>query len=337
MISDLHASSNVGGRVNRRARAFARSRGVLWSGCALILGATACDKWLTNPSLYNAVTVVVTTRSGSPIPGAALTLYTGQRPMGYASTGADGRYVFQDVPQGNYGVFAIPPSGYDRVEDLIGGPPTIYKDKLIVAKDTLSPVRFTYLKRGPGALVAMVVEPNGTPIPGAAVTAYEPTVVDERATTDANGIAAFSNLPFGVHGVSVQRPLPYRDFVTPSDSPSVYRDNLIVDAGSTDTVIFRLSRCSGTLTAVAIDGSGLPVRNATIKAYTSTAQFAQSATDANGRVSFSNAPCVIQVGVSITPPAGYSVPSGRGSSFFDALTVPRNGVVQVTFHLTKTP
>jgi hypothetical protein len=328
LITGLQASSNVRGGVDGR---------VLWFGCALVLAVAGCDRWLTNPSLYNTVTVVVTTRGGSPIPGAALTLYTGQRPMGYASTGADGRYVFQDVPQGNYGVFAIPPSGYVPIEDLIGGKLTIYKDDLIVSKDTLSPVRFAYLKRGPGALVAMVVEPSGAPIPGAAVTAYSSTAVDSTTTTDSRGVAAFSNVAFGVHGLNVQRPPPYRDFVTPNDSPSVYRDNLIVDAGSTDTVIFRLSRCSGTLTALALDGTGLPVPNATIKLYTSTEQFAQAVTDANGRTSSPKAPCVIQFGVSITPPTGYSVPSGRGSSFFDALTVPKNGAVSVTFHLTKAP
>src|SRR5262249_30097209 len=87
LITDLLASSNVQDGVDGR---------VFWFCCALVLAATACDRWLTSPSLYNTVTVVVTTRGGSPIPGAALTLYTGQRPMGYASTGADGRYVFQD-------------------------------------------------------------------------------------------------------------------------------------------------------------------------------------------------------------------------------------------------
>jgi hypothetical protein len=316
---------------------FARARRPAWLLCVLMLLAAACDKWLTNPSLYNTVTVVVTTRSGAPIPGAALTLYTGQRPMGYASTGADGRHVFVDVPQGNYGVFAIPPDGYVPIENLLGGPPTIYKDKLIVARDTLSPVRFTYLKRGPGTLVAMVVEPTGTPIPGAAVTASSVSGVDTTATTDARGVATFSNVPFGLHALNVRRPPPYRDFVMPNDSLSKVRDSLIVEAGSTDTAIFRLSKCAGTLTALALDSTGMPVANATMKVYTSTEQLAQLATDTTGRISFSNAPCVIQFGVSITPPAGYSVPTGRGSSFFDALTVVNNAAVSVTFHLTKTP
>lgn len=302
-----------------------------------MLLATACDLWLTDPSLYNTVMVIVTTESGAPIPGVALTLYTGQRPMGYASTGADGRHVFNDVPQGNYGVFATPPGGYVSANNPNGGSQAVFKDGLIVAKDTLSPVRFTFLKGGSGSLVAVVIEPTGTPIRGVAVTASSPTGVDATAPTDSAGVVRFSNLPFGVYGLTVQRPPPYRDFVTPDDSPSVRRDGLVVNAGSTDTATFRLSKCAGTLTALASDGTGLPVPNATIKIYTPTEQLAQLTTDATGRISFPNAPCVIAFSVSITPPAGYTVPSGPGSSFVDGLTVAKNASVSVTFRLTKTP
>jgi hypothetical protein len=294
-----------------------------------------CDDWLTKPNLYYAVTVIVTTRHGEPIPDAALTLYTGQRPMGYAVTGTDGRYVFEQVPQGNYGVFAIPPNGYSTIEELIGGPSSIFHDKLIVANDTLSPVRFTYLKRGPGTLVARVLQPDGTPIVGAPVTAYSPTAVNARGTTDATGTITFANVPFGVHGLSVTRPLLYRDYRAPGDSLSSFRDNLIVDAGSSDSTIFRLTKCAGTVRAIAVDGNGAPVQGVTAVFYTSTQQLAVLTTGTDGTVSYSQIPCVVQTGVIITPAAGYSVPTG-GLRFIDGITVTNGARVDATFHLVKT-
>jgi hypothetical protein len=304
---------------------------------ALMLCAVACDKWLTTPGLYNTVTVIVTTRNGSPVPRTALTLYTGQRPMGYATTDATGRYMFQDVPQGDYGVLASPPAGYDVIEHLIGGPSTLVQDKLNVAGDTLSPVRFTFLKRGPGTLVARVVQPNGVPISGVSVTAYAPTTIDGKAVTDAAGFVVFQNVPFGVHGLIAQRPFLYRDFLTPGDSLYAVRDNLIVDAGSNDTTIFRLARCAGTVRTSAVDGAGLPVAGVTSVFYTSSQQLALLVTGADGFATFTSAPCATQLGVLITPAAGYTVADGRGSRFIDGLTVANNATVDVVFHLTKTP
>jgi hypothetical protein len=310
-----------------------RAAGALLGSLILVAG---CDGWLTKPSLYNTVTVIVTTRHGEPIPGAALTLYTGQRPMGYATTGPDGQYVFAQVPQGNYGVFAIPPDGYVPIENLLGGPSSIYKDRLIVADDTLSPVRFTYLKKGPGTLVARVTQTDGTAIAGATVTAYTSKAVDGKAITDAAGRATFANLSFGIHGLFLERPLLYRDFRAPGDSLYAYRDNLIVEAGSSDTTSFRLARCAGTVRAIALDGTGAPVRGVTATFYTSTQQLAVLATGTDGTVSYSAIPCAVQVGVQITPAAGYTAPSGRGFRFIDGLTVTNGARVDATFHLVKT-
>lgn len=122
---------------------FKSSRVAAWS-CAILLA--GCDAWLTTPSLYNTVDVVVAQRDGTPIPGTNLILYTGDRPMGYAVTGLDGRFTFKRVPQGLYGVLATPPSGYDVLD-------TFVHDGLLVANDTLLTVHFTFLKIGAGVAV----------------------------------------------------------------------------------------------------------------------------------------------------------------------------------------
>ena len=168
------------------------------------------------------------------------------------------------------------------------------------------------------------------------MTAYASTSVDGKATTDATGLATFTNVPFGVHGLTVERPLLYRDFLKPGDSVSTYRDNLIVDAGSSDTTTFRLAKCAGTVRATAVDGAGAPVRGVNAAFYTSTQQLAVAATGTDGTVSYSQIPCVVQIGVMITPPTGYTAPSGRGFRFIDGITVTNGARIDVTFHLVKT-
>lgn len=301
----------------------------------VLLFATACDAWLTKPSLYNTVTVIASQRSGAPIPGVKLVLYTGQRPMGYATTGTDGRHVFSDVPQGNYGVNATPPAGYDPLETLIRGPVSTFQDKLLVADDTLQPVHFTFLKRGPGTVSVHLIDPVFGDVRGASVTLYTPTTVEAKAATDASGRATFANVAFGVHGVIVERPLLYRDYRTPGDSLFSHQDDIIVDEGSADTATFQMRRCAGTMRATAVDDVGAPVANATVVFYTSTQPIATIGTTATGVATLAAAPCVIQLGMNVTPPAGYSVTEGRGSRFFDGLTLSNGGVVQATFRLHR--
>lgn len=296
----------------------------------------ACDNWLTKPSLYNTVSVIATQRNGTPISGVDLVLYTGQRPMGYAKTGADGRYTFTRVPQGLYGMHANAPTGYDAVDRWITNQaPTTHVDDLRVSGDTLSSLRFTFLKEGPGTIAVRTLNPDGTPIAGAQVIAYEPQRQNGTTTTDATGTATFPALPYGVHGVVVVRPLLYRDYTGRNDSLYVYRDNLIVDDGSRDTVVVRLQRCSGSVRALVIDESGAPVPRATATFYTATQELGVAVTGADGRVAFSQAPCATQLGVFITPAPGYTVAEGRGSQFIDGFTATNGSTTEFTFRVQR--
>jgi len=297
--------------------------------------AAACDSMLTKPSLYNSVPVIVSRRNGQGIPGAALVLYTGQRPMGYATTDSGGRFTFALVPQGVYGILATPPDGYDLIERVVGGPRTDVVAQLYVQDDTLSPVRFTFLKRGPGALTVRATDAaTGASLPGAKLTLYDPKSTRGAVTTDATGRASFSNVPFGVYGVILERPLFYRDYRAPGDSLYSARDNLIVDDGSRDSVSFVLRKCAGTLRVFAQDEFGLPVPGAPVLFYTASQQLGVRPTGADGRVS-NDMPCALQTGVNIGAPAGYSVSSGRGLSFIDGMTFTNGQTLDVTFRLRR--
>ena len=289
---------------------------------------------LTRPALYNSVEVIVARRNGQGIPGADLVLYTGQRPMGYATTGADGRYTFTRVPQGVYGVLAAPPDGYDLIEHVLGGPRSDVIAQLYVQEDTLSPVRFTFLKKGPGTVTVRVADAGGAPLPGAIVTLYDPKSEHGSTSTDAAGRASFNNVPFGVYGMILERPLLYRDFRAVGDSLTSTRDNLIVEDGSRDSVSFVLRKCAGTLRVLAQDDAGLPVTGAPVVFYTAAQQVAVRFTGTDGRVS-NDMPCVVQTGAFIGAPTGYSVASGRGSSFFDGLTFTNGQTLDVTFRLRR--
>ena len=298
---------------------------------------TGCDRLLTRPSLYNTVKVVAIRRNGDPVPGVGLTLYTGQRPMGYAMTGRDGSFTFTTVPQGNYGVAATVPDGYDVIEHLISAPSSTVRDGLVVANDTLSTVRFTFLKKGPGTITVRVAQLDGTPLSGIPVGLYDPAKLDATATTDSAGRATFNLVPFGAHGVSILRPLFYRDYRVPSDSLTSFRDNVIVEDGSRDTVVFTLAKCAGTLGALAIDQFGSPVANVATDFYTSTALLKTGKTGVDGQIVYGPVPCAVQFGVRINPPAGYSVAEGRGSSFIDGITLTNGATVTATFHVQRAP
>lgn len=302
-----------------------------------LLGAAACDKWLTKPSRYNTVQVVVTRRNGDPVPGASLVLYTGARPMAYAATDSTGKFVFTRVPQGLYGVNATPPSGYDVLEHLIEAPLSTVKQGLMVADDTLSPVHFTFLKKGPGSITVRVAQTNGAPLAGVPVTLYEPTKIDTKTVSDSSGRVTFSNVPFGVYGVIVDRPYLYRDFKSPGDSLYAVHDNLIIEEGAADTASFSLARCAGTTSALILDQNGSPVPLTTAAFYTSTATLGVVQSGADGRATLAAAPCAFQLGVRINPPLGYSAAEGRGTTYMDGFTVTNGETTTVTLHVQKNP
>jgi len=305
--------------------------------CALLLAAAGCDSLLTRPSLYNSVDVIVTQRNGDPIPGASLVLYTGQRPMGYATTGADGRYRFERVPQGFYGVLATPPDGYELIEHLVGAPPSDFVDGLVVARDSLSAVRFTFLKRGPGSVRARVVGVGGAPLAGILTVLYSPARRLDSAATDSSGLVTFANVPFGAYGLVLTRPPLYRSFQREDDSLYAYRDGIVVDDGSRDSVRFALARCAGQVRFHVKDQRGAAVAGAQAGLYTVAAVLGNAFTGADGVGSFPDQPCATPMGLFVYPPVGYTVAPGRGSQYIDGFTLTANQTLDLTFTLQKNP
>jgi len=307
-------------------------------GMALIAATslTACDSLLTRPSRYNSVTVATLRRDGvTAIPGADVILYTGARPMGYGTTDSTGHFTFTRVPQGVYGVQAFPPDGYGVVEDFIRAPLSTVVDGLNVADDTVSPVRFTFLKKGSGTVSVQVKAVGGGNLTGVPVDLYEPLKVDAHAVTDSTGAVTFKNVSYGVHGVIVTRPFLYRDFVRVDDSVSTSRDNLIVDDGSSTSLVIPITKCAGAIRAKIVDQNGAPVPLTTAVMFTFRDQLKLAQSGPDGTITFTDAPCAWQLGVAINPPLGYTVGQGRGLNVLDGIQVANGATTNIQFVVQK--
>jgi len=316
---------------DRRAAALIRTALVI-----IALGMiTACDAWLTKPSLYNTVGVQVTRRDGEGVPGANLTLYTGERPMGYGTTASDGHFTFTRVPQGLYGVLAAPPSGYALIETLLGGPATDVVQNLNVADDTLGPVHFTFLKVGNGDVVVRVLDASGAPLGGVKAQLYTSTQKLDTLLTDATGTVVFHNEPFGSYGVVITRPVPYNSYNQPNDSLLSFRSPIIVEAGSRDSARFVLQKCAEQIRFHVVDGQGNPVPGALSYVYTATAVLELVTSGPDGTGLFTGVPCATMVGAYIIPPTGYTVQPGRGHQYIDGLSPQPNVTLDITFTLQK--
>jgi len=304
--------------------------------CALLGLVSGCDAWLTKPAMINQVSVAVARRStGAPIAGVSVVLYTGQRPMGYGTTDSGGRYVFRDVPQGLYGVRAIVPPGFEAAEDIIGGPPTTVEDGLRVTHDTAPSIRFTLLKRGPGSLSAFVTDAAGVPLKSVMTTLYNSSRILDSVATNAAGAATFTNLPFGAYGIVVTRPTGFQSFSRQDDSLFTFRQSIIVDDGSVDSVHVAIQRCAANVRVQVHDQHGDPVPGAGTELFDPDHAFASQKADQSGLAVYSTAPCVTVIGARVIAPPGYFVIQGRGTEYMDGIALKAGETASVSLTLFK--
>lgn len=291
-----------------------------------LASAAGCDA-ITSPSQYGTISVAVRTRSGEPVADVPVELYTGVRPMGYARTDANGRYTFERVPVGVYGVVILAPSGYATKEAVIRTPrPSTLSDGLTLLADSLVTVEFELLKRGEGSLSVTVRDSGGTPVAGVAATLYAPNGVLANAITNAAGRATFTSLPLGKYGVWIVRP---PGFIDVGEALRIFRDDLVVDGGSAQDVAFTLAPCAGGIGVAVRDEAGRGVSGAPIRLYSAISVIRDAVTGVDGTFRFTPVTCG-EYGVTIMPRAGYTVAAGRGNSFVDGVLLRRGGSPSVS-------
>jgi hypothetical protein len=302
---------------------------------ALVAAVSGCDSMLTRPSLYNNVEVIVTRPNGEPVPMARLELYTGQRPMGYGTTGADGRYLFTDVPRGAYAVLI---AGFSEDYDFARtakGAPVGFTRQFVVDTGSLPPVSLSaFLKSG--TITVQLNDAAGPPLKSVVVKLYSGANTLDTTLSDSTGRATFTHVPYGGYGVAVARPLFYRDYRKPGDSAYAFRDSLFIADGTQRPVAIQFQKCAGAVRVIATNELGQPVPKVLAEVYDFDTGYGAFLTDSTG-VLVLPAPCAFELGVRMSPPAGYAYPKGRGANFLDGFSVKNGETFDAAFHLQHQP
>lgn len=189
----------------------------------------------------------VVTADGTPLAGVVVTISSLGEPDRTVETDADGAYVFDTNPPDTYTLIVTPPEGYAT---------TVAPGPVTVAPGSSAPITDQdFVLAAPPALSGAVTA-NGTPVPGAVVTASGPGGLQLATTTRGDGTYTFPLVPAGDWVVRVEPPAGYL-----ADGPTA-RDESV---GTTDVedVDFTLAR-PGSVAGTVVDTAGAPVSGASV-------------------------------------------------------------------------
>lgn len=224
----------------------------------------------------------VTDRSGAPVAGVTVTV-GGQT----AVTGADGRYLFDQVGEGDYTATITTPDGYT----IISSPPPF-----TVPEGVETPITGVDFQLAAKPSVSGTVGAAGSGVAGILVTAVGPAGTLTTVTA-ADGSYSFPGLDAGDYTVSIQTPTGF----VPVGATS--RDETVADADVTD-VDFELARLGAVEGTVSGDG-GAPVAGVTVTV-AGPGGSVVATTDADGVYSLGGLAPGTYV-LTVTPPTGSSV------------------------------
>ena len=117
-----------------------------------------------------------------------------------------------------------------------------------------------------------------------------------------------------------------------------FADGLIINRGTTRDVELPVQYNSfrGAIRVTVVDRAGTAVPGATVTLYSASADMPVTAVVSSGVVTFGDLGCgPPERGVSITPPAGWSVATDVTKDHADALTVTSGGTLDVRFTLAR--
>jgi hypothetical protein len=291
-------------------------------------GGLACER-LAGPPQYATVVVATNETDGTPVPDVPVSLVTGDRSIENARTDSRGRYVFERVPPGpfNYGVTATIPAAYrDSGESAF-----MVEDRLDVVAGAPEPVRFT-LSPCIGTVSVSVSDQSSRPAAGLALRLYGVGEDDAISTIGPDGTHRFTGVRCGEYGVQL---LPTPGFVIANGRGLSFVDGIRIHRGAALAVRLTLQSCAGDIRIFVHDAAGAGVPGARVSAYSASGNLATINSGADGRVLLAALPCGADLGVAIVAPAGYSVATGRGTSFFDGLRVTNGGTLDLDFTLSR--
>lgn len=180
------------------------------------------------------IRVRVADRSGSPVAGVRLSLYSFRGGISTAVTDEGGRAEFPEAPCGNLGVALQEALGYT----FPPGRGAAFVDGLEIGNGTEREVLFE-VTPCTGRIRARVVDVAGAPVPGARLVLYASSGELAEGETGAAGEFAFDTAPCGELGVKVEPPSGWG---VAQGRGSSFFDALVVESGSERSVEFVLTR-----------------------------------------------------------------------------------------------
>ncbi len=228
-----------------------------------------------NPAAPAAGSATITVKEGAlPLSGATVSVTVPGEPQPRTeTTGADGVASFANLPPGAYS-FTASKAGYTSDTANV----TVTSGATASATVALTPVI------PPGSAV-ITVNAEGSPLSGATVV-VPVNGVNRTVTTDANGEAAFADMPPGVYSFGAYK----------ANYSSTSVDGVVITSGAAATGTINLTRQTGSLTirvrepasppVVYIEGATVTVTGSGIaQGVTRTVQ-----SDADGKAVFSDLP-----------------------------------------------
>ncbi|MBT5696640.1 MAG: carboxypeptidase regulatory-like domain-containing protein [Gemmatimonadales bacterium] len=299
--------------------------------CLALIACTlsACAEIVSDAVEYGEITVQAARTSGDPVPGAQLVLYIGERAMADGETGPDGRHTFSFVPPNNYGVYAEPPEGFVRPEELEGGSSTTTVDGIALMEGGAAEATFRFLKVGPGVVEVSIVDGVGVPLPDIEVSLRSPTGTVAQGMSNGAGKIEFRDVAFGHWAVGAVLPESFRG----AEEYDVVHDGILMEEGHVESVRLELTPCLGKIVAHVQTG-GTPVANYPVVLYAAVGVLAEGLTSPDGAATFAGVACG-DLGVAIKPEYGWDVPAGRGTSFVDGLLLSRGGEESASFSVSR--
>jgi len=255
------------------------------------------------------------------IPGVTVELFDSMgNSLGTAVTDANGNYLFDELPAGDYTVTVTPPAGYDNTADPDGLLDDTADVTLGIGEDNTDQ-DFGYEPNGSiGDTIYEDLDGDGMQgpgemgIPGVTVELFDDMGNSLGTTmTDANGNYIFENLPAGDYTVTVTPPAGYTNTGDPDGTFDSTTD-VTLGAGEMTTVEdfgYQGTGSIGDLIWEDLNGDGvvdpgeMGMAGVTVELKDSLCVvIATTMTDANGNYIFDNLPPGDYT-ILVTPPAGF--------------------------------
>ena len=272
------------------------------------------------------IEVTVAEPDGTPVGETLVTLFSPLAVVEEEVAGPTGRIAFDPVPFGNWGVRVAPPEVY-----LDDGEPDPFEHGILVEDGSVAEVAFT-LERCEGDINVRVLDESGGSVADHPVILYQASGVVEEGRTGSAGERTFGPLPCRNFGIALVR-IPGWEFEEGRGTGFI--DGIQVTRGSSQAFTFYVERCEASIRASVVDGAGESVAGASLALFTAVEELIRRETYAGGTVVFTEIPCGMEYGVRVTPPEGYTVEEGRGSSFFDGLDPSNGEELAVIFRLDR--